>query len=599
MILIRLKEKFFPFISKMSAKMLNSKKIMDFFSQPAEPNEITRINKSRPAKIFYNGGICIDHPYNKELITKYHFLKKIKWNKELKVWELSGLLDFEIAKFLIDINKEFDEYYWTIDEECLIELQQFLEDFEIKQKNHKNIMQIKKSKKVEIDWASALKVEPYNYQKVGIKFIEANNGIAFLGDDMGIGKTMQAIGYTAINGLKTLIVCPASLKYNWEKEIRDFTINKKSLILSDVAKGEKISEKFDYYIINYDQIKKYIDQIKKLKLDCIVLDESQYVKESSSDRQKAVKSLKKIEKRILLSGTAIKNRVMEFYTQLNFLRPDLFPNKEKFGLRYCDAKINPHGRGFLYNGASNLKELNARLSTFYLRRLKTDVLDLPDKVINMINYELDANQNRSYDLLKKDFNKNLISLDKKIVLSKTVKMKQIISSYKLSFIKEFVENLQSGNSGGKIIIFSQFIHTQKRLLEMFKDQANAVLGDYSDKKRNEEVAEFQSNPDKKIIVVSSLAGGVGLNLTEADKVIFMDLLWNMSDHKQCEDRAYRNGQKNSVNIYYIIAKNTVDELIWSLFDRKDFVIKQIIDDSVKDLNIESNFLNLLIENSQN
>jgi SWI/SNF-related matrix-associated actin-dependent regulator 1 of chromatin subfamily A len=578
--------------------MINSKKIIDFFSKSIEPNEIIRINKSRHAKIFYNNGICLDHPYNEEMVTKYHFFKSIKWNKQLKVWELVGNLDFEVAKFLIDINKEFDEYYWTIDSESLNILKEFLDDFEIKQKQHKNIMQIKRSKKISIDWQTELKVEPYNYQKVGIKFIEANNGIAFLGDDMGVGKTMQAIGYTAINNLRTIIVCPASLKYNWEKEIKDFTKNKKSLILSDLDAGDKIPNTFDYYIINYDQVKKYVEQIKKLKLDCIVLDESQYVKESSSDRQKAVKSLNKIGKRILLSGTAIKNRVMEFYTQLNFLRPDIFPNKEKFGLRYCDAKRNPHSKGFIYAGASNLKELNSRISPFYIRRLKTDVLDLPEKEIKIINYELNPNQKKSYDLLKKEFNKNLINLDKRIVLSKTVKMKQIVSSYKLEFLKDFVENLQAGSSSGKIIIFSQFIHTQKMVLEMFKDQANSIFGEYSAERRDQEVKEFQQNPDKKIIVVSSIAGGVGLNLPVADKVIFLDLLWNILDHKQCEDRAYRNGQKNSVNVYYIIAKDTVDELIWSLFDRKDFVIKQIIDDSVKDLNIEDKFLNLLIENTQ-
>lgn len=579
--------------------MSNIQEIITILNDDITPNEMVRYTKYSRAKIFFNNGICLDHPYNDVLNKKYRFLKKFRFNKTLKYWELSGNLDFETARFLIDINNEFPEYYWTIDAESLNVLKIFISDFELKQKEYKNIMQIKKSKKVNLNWQDSLKVEPYEYQKLGIKFIEANNGIAFIGDDMGVGKTMQAIGYTAINNLKTLVVCPASLKYNWIREINDFTINKRSIMVTNLDENDQIVDNMDYYVINYDQLDKYKKQLLKLKFDCIVVDESQYIKTSKAERSRALNSFKKIPKRILLSGTAIKNRVIEFYNQLHFLRPDIFGNKEVFGLRYCDAQPNTFGRGFVYNGASNLKELNSRISPFYLRRLKSDVLDLPAKEIKIVNYELTSQQMQSYALIQKDLNKNLVSLDKKIVLSKIVKMKQILSSYKLKFIKEFVEDLEKNSSEGKIIIFSQFIHSQTQLLEMFKDRACSILGDYSDTRRKNEEDEFNKNPDKTIMVASSLAAGVGLNLTIADKVIFVDLLWNTSDHKQCEDRAYRNGQKKAVSVFYMIARETIEDMIWQLFDRKDYIIKQLIDDNVKDLNIEDKFLNLLIENSKN
>lgn len=569
--------------------------LISFFDEPVQVPRIARNLKYKTAIIDVNelGFLTISHDFNDKLIKKYQLYNCFNYDRDKKVWEIKKIPNIEVCRFIININNEFVNYYWKITDSAynflINEYSKFQEDIE----EHMTKIKIKRKNNTSNILNLNLRegVEPFAFQKVGIEFIEANNGVAFVGDSMGLGKTMQAIGYTSKNKLKTIVVCPASLKYNWKREVEKFT-NHEALILSEVTveeikKIKKVEEISPYVIINYEQLEKYEKFLKKMKWDCVVLDESHNIANSKSIRYRKVKSIfKKIEKRILLSGTAIKNRPIEFYTQLNFLKPELFPNKEHFGLRYCDAKLNNWGskdnfKGYLYDGSSNIRELNAKISSFYIRRLKENVLhDLPEKTINVLDVELTLEEQQEYLNLCKDFIESLNNSKGEklpISLKRVVKLKQYLSKLKIKIVKDFIDNILIENDRKKIIVFSQFKATQESLVKYYKDKGNAILAKYSSKRKDDEVAEFNSNPEKRVMVASTKAGGVGHNITSSDTVIFVDLMWNYSDHEQAEDRAYRIGQKNAVSVYYLNYIDTIEQLLWKILEQKIDLVGQVLD----------------------
>ena len=577
--------------------MLKGKEfIRDLLEKPIVQKKIKRRSKPELATISAeNGRVFIDHPYDNKLRKKYHFFGTIKWDSLMKKWELKKINDVETCQFLLEINKEAPKYHWEITTEAYSLINKSLESRKEFLQKEKAKIKIKKKKDSKITFEH-LKVEPFPFQKVGIEFIEANNGVALVGDSMGLGKTMQAIGYTSKYELKTLVVCPASLKYNWEREILKFT-HLKAFVLSEYTIPEKekgvssrkyndsireaFENKADYIIINYEQLSKYEKILKLLKFDCVVLDESQYISNNNSKRTKAVfKICSKIEKKILLSGTPIKNRPIEFYPQLKFLRSDLFPNKEKFGLRYCDAKENPWGRGYDYSGASNLRELHLKIAPFYIRRIKENVLkELPEKTINLLDLEFNTEEQREYNKLKKDFKKDYMSRNESSFsfLAKVVKIKQYLSRIKMQRVIEFADQLMEDNEDRKVIIFSQFRDTQKLLFKHYKDKANAIFSDYDSERRMAEVDSLSNDPNKRVLVASTKAGGVGFNITAADTVIFCDLLWNPADHEQAEDRAYRLGQKKNVSVYYLNYKDSIESMLWKILKGKEDILGQVLE----------------------
>jgi SWI/SNF-related matrix-associated actin-dependent regulator 1 of chromatin subfamily A len=571
--------------------------INNIIENPIKKRVLNR--KLKPDKAYIsenNGRIFIDHPFDQKLRKKYHFLNTIRWDSLLKKWELKKTTDKDTCQFLLEINKEAPQYSWEISTKAfnilnnsILDRKAYLEEARVK-------LRIKKKITNDLSFESML-VQPFPFQKVGIEFIEANDGIAYIGDSMGLGKTMQAIGYTTKNGLKTVVVSPASLKYNWEREINKFT-NRKALVLSeykipikekgitsrkynDSIRNYFTEESFDYIIINYEQLDKYKVILKLLKFDCVVLDESQYISNNQAKRTKAVFSIfSKIEKRILLSGTAIKNRPIEFYPQLKFLRGDLFPNKEKFGLRYCDAQENHWGRGYDYTGASNLRELHFKIAPFYIRRIKENVLkELPSKTINLLDLEFSSKEQSSYNKLKLDFKNDYLSKKGSTFsfLAKTIKIKQHLSIMKVQRVIEFADQLMEDDPSRKIIIFTQFKESQRLLHEHYKDISSAILAKYSSEKRLDQVDEFSNDPNKRILVASTKAGGIGFNITAADTVLFCDLLWNPADHEQAEDRAYRLGQKKKVSIYYMNYLNSMESMLWQILKGKEAILGQVLD----------------------
>lgn len=587
-------------------------KLSEFLEKRIQVPRITRNLKYQSAYMDVNdlGYLTLKHDFNKKIVKKYQLYKCFNFDRDTKLWEVKKIPNIEVCRFLLNINNEFENFYWHLSKKAYLFLRNEYEKFQEDIKSHMDKVKIKRKNDIkDLDDLNLREgINPFPFQRVGIKFIDENDGIAMIGDSMGLGKTMQAIAYTSMKNFLTIVICPASLKYNWKREIDKFTYHE-GLVLSELKKPtyKELKDNIpNYVIINYEQLEKYEKILKKIKWDCVVLDESHYISNSKSNRYKKVRScFKNTPHKILLSGTAIKNRPIEFYTQLNFLKPELFPNKEHFGLRYCDAKLNNWGnkenfKGYIYDGYSNARELNAKISSFYIRRLKENVLkDLPDKTINVLDIELTNEEKQEYLNLCEDFIE-LLNQNKgeklPISLKRVVKIKQFLSKMKINLVKNFVDDLLKEDSRKKVIIFSQFKETQKRLFNYYKKQGNAIISQYSSKRRDDEVEEFNNSPEKRVLVASTISGGVGFNITSANTVVFADLMWNYSDHEQAEDRAYRIGQKNAVSIYYLNYLDTIEQLLWKILEKKIDIVGQVLDgkeekESLSEKEIIKQFLN--------
>jgi SWI/SNF-related matrix-associated actin-dependent regulator of chromatin subfamily A-like protein 1 len=546
----------------------NREKYFKLIKEPLKIPGLPQFTKPLAEIKFSNGRILVKHPYQPDLNKKYKFLNSFKFDRELKGWELTKLNDIETFNFLLNLNQEYPQYYWKLDKEAKEFLKEETKRFYKDKEDFLELKRIKSSKNSKIEFED-LKVDPFNFQKVGYEFINYNEGVAMIGDSMGLGKTMQAISYAVKNDLKVVVVVPASLKYTWKSEVEKFS-DKTATVLSEYDAKKPIEIDSDFIIVNYEQLSKYEKFLSKHKHDLVILDESHYIKNTKSIRYKMVKKLfKKTKHRLLLSGTPINNRPMEFYSQLNFLRPDLFKSKERFGLRYCDAQENTYGRGFIYDGASNLRELYSKINSFYIRRNKKEVLtELPEKTRTLLEIDLSAEKRREYNKLFKEVAEEGLSL------AGITQLKQLLAKNKIAKVEEFIASLIEEDNDRKVIVFSQYKETQDMLLKMFPKQTSSILAGHSPLRRQKEVEEFQKDPSKRVFVGSTLAAGVGITLTAADVVIFLDLMWSPSHHDQGEDRALRIGQKNHVNVYYFLAHNTIENGLWADLEKKREIISE-------------------------
>lgn len=528
-----------------------------------------------------NNRLYITHPFDNFLNEKYRQFY-FTWNNVAKQREKDlKKVDLRSVAFIKSMIINSKKYKFNVDPKVL----EFIKE---KMGGEAEVAgpgfgEIEKAKPVDtnIDF-SFLKIQPFDYQKYGVAFINSINGVAMLGDSMGLGKTNQVISYSTLNNLYTVIVCPASLKYKWKAEVEKFT-GRSAVVLSeyDPDKLDPKSKKLaDFVIINYEQLVKYEKYLSKIKFDLVTLDESHYIINLQAQRTKIVfKLFKKIPKRICVSGTPIKNRPIDFYPQLKFLRPDIFSNKMDYGLRYCNAKETPYGWDL--KGSSNLDELYKRMSSFYIRRIKKEVLkDLPEKTVSLIEIEMNDSEGQEYQELKDDFYEVLKNKKDGLDmadLGKMIKMRQFCSKSKIDRVVEFVEEFLESSDDRKIVIFSQFIETQKKLKEAFKGRCVSLLGEDSAIKRNESVQSFQNDPKVRVFVGSTIAAGVGIDLYAADTAVFVDLLWSPSDHQQAEDRLLRIGQKNAVSIYYFTFKNSIESMLWSVVGKKLSIINEVLE----------------------
>jgi len=437
-----------------------------------------------------------------------------------------------------------------------------------------------------IDYSPYDNRPPMEHQKVAIEKLLANNKF-ILADDMGLGKTTAAVIASMESGAKkVLIVCPASLKINWDREIKNYT-DRRVLIVE----GRKWGSTFDYYIINYDILKNYhtteksedSDDYKLLvneKFDLAIVDEAHYVSNSTANRTRLLNDvLETIPKVWLLTGTPMTSRPINYFNLLKIVDSPLTLNWQSYVRRYCKGYQFTVGNRKVWNtsGASNLDELRERTKSYVLRRMKTDILDLPEKIVTPVFVELSS---KMYDEELEEFTR--ISNDNKdketlsVTLNRLMKIRQLIAYEKIPYTCEIIDKCL--DQGKKVIVFTNFTMSLDMLHEKYKKNSVILNGSMSKEKKQESVDRFQNEDKVKIFISNIIAGGVGITLTAGEVVIMNDLSFVPAHHSQAEDRAYRYGQKNSVLVYYPVFENTVEKIIYNILQKKKGIIDQVMGD---------------------
>lgn len=448
------------------------------------------------------------------------------------------------------------------------------------------IIQEEKKLNREIDYSPYDNRAPMTHQKEAIEKLLANDRF-ILADDMGLGKTTSAVIASLESGAKKiLIVCPASLKINWEREIKNYTDRRILLI-----EGKKWGSTFDYYIINYDILKNFhttdktedseaYQLIANAGFDLAIVDEAHYISNSTAQRTKLLNDiLSKIPKVWLLTGTPMTSRPINYFNLLKITESPLALNWQSYVRRYCAGyQFTARGKK-IWNtgGASNLDELREKTKNLVLRRMKTDILDLPEKIITPVYLEL---QSKFYDSELEDFIRITKESKEKesisVTLNRLMKIRQLIAIEKVDYTCELVDKFLELDK--KVIIFTNFTASLDMLHEKYKKNSVILDGRMSKEKRQESVDKFQNNDKVKVFISNIKAGGVGITLTAAETVIMNDLSFVPADHSQAEDRAYRYGQKNSVLVYYPVFDNTIEIQIYNILQKKKGIIDQVMGD---------------------
>ncbi len=516
----------------------------------------------------------------KEWIEKYKKYFKLGQIKKDKI---------EISNYQFNI---IDELY-----EQETNTPKFLTELYEKKKRLNNLQDLKSIPKPKHLQAS---LRPY--QKEGLNwlvFLHENKLGGCLADDMGLGKTLQAIAF--IQYLKNLnpdekisphlVIAPTSLIFNWMAELKKFAPTLKVLDFIGPNRRDLLPEfdQQDVILTTYGSIVKDIEIHQKRTYNYIILDESQAIKNPQSQRFKTVRLLKG-ENRLALTGTPIENNTFDLYSQFSFLNPGIFGSIKHFKSTFSE-EIDK-------NQDQYTSDLLARMiHPFILRRTKEQVAkELPSKTESVIYCEMGVEQRKVYDHFKHYFQQKLkeqiedegINKSQMYILQGLTKLRQICNSSALADrekdygsestkLDELTRHLKEKVGNHKILVFSQFVG----MLQLVKErlEKEEILFEYLDgqtKNREEKVNNFQNNPEIRVFLISLKAGGTGLNLTEADYVYLIDPWWNPAVESQAIDRCYRIGQDKKVMAYRMICKDTIEEKIVQLQDKKKTVASDII-----------------------
>jgi SNF2 family DNA or RNA helicase len=430
----------------------------------------------------------------------------------------------------------------------------------------------------------------YSHRPMLSHQIEAVNKLVrtkrfILADDMGLGKTTSTVvAALETESKKVLIICPASLKINWQREIQNYT--DRPIYICDGKKYEDA----DFVIVNYDIIKNFHDPqnkenslILKSNFDLIIIDEAHYIQNSSAQRTKLINSfVKDVDRLWLLTGTPMTSRPMNYYNLLNLIESPVAANWMAYVVRYCNGYQFKVGNRKVWNvtGASHLEELRDRTSKQVLRRLKTDVLDLPDKIITPVYLRLKSKEYEElmgeyYDWYDKNPDE---SSSLTVQFTKLTKVRQVIAKEKINSTIELIENILEQDK--KVIVFTNFTETLQTINSHFGKKSVYLDGSCSPKQRQDAVDRFQNDENIKVFVGNLKAAGVGITLTAAEAVIMNDLSFVPSDHSQAEDRSYRYGQKSNVSVYYPIFENTIEGVIYDILNHKKNIFETVMGDNI-------------------
>jgi SNF2 family DNA or RNA helicase len=515
-----------------------------------------------------------------EWLKKYSLLFRVGEGKSDKL---------KLSRYHLSV---IDELYETRNEEELtIELEE-------KYQRLREIEDIK-----QIDPPAQLQSVLRPYQVAGYQWLNYLHEVSWggiLADDMGLGKTVQALSfiqhfYETNGNVKALVVCPTTLIYNWENEIKKFTPSLSYYIHHGPLRNRDIQEwqKHNVVITTYGTLRSDIKLFVAVPFDYVVLDESQAIKNPSSKVTKAV-SLLHAKHRLCMSGTPLQNNTFDIYAQMNFLNPGMLGSMEFFRQEFA-IPIDKFGE------EEQKDHLRKILYPFILRRTKEQVAkDLPDKTETVLFCEMGDEQRKIYDAYRNEFRSKImgtieeqgIQRSQLTILQGLMKLRQICDSpailnetekfenhsIKLEELgREIAENI--GNH--KALIFSQFLGMLALIrarLEELGVKYEYFDGSTSAPDREKAIQAFQNDDETRVFLISLKAGGVGLNLTAADYVYIVDPWWNPAVEQQAIDRTHRIGQTKNIFAYRMICKDTIEDKIMKLQEKKRVLAKELIAD---------------------
>ena len=560
----------------------------------------------------------------KDIMKQYHLKKKYHRLKDGTFLSLEDNSEIEfIDKLVSGIGKDSEKLEETeiiLPVNRALYLNQLLKSIKgteiIKNSEYKKIVRDleKDIGDEEVEIPSNLNANLRYYQKIGFKWLSVLDKYHFggiLADDMGLGKTIQilAIILKYINGNQenkkaSIVVSPSSLTLNWYNEAKKFAPTLKVCVIRGNNKERKEIidkiENYDLIITSYDLLKRDIElyKNKKYKFRYAIADEAQYLKNSNTQNAKAIKSIL-ADTRFALTGTPIENSLAELWSIFDFIMPEYLFGYKEFKHEYEIPIVKEQDE-------EAMKKLKMLIEPFVLRRTKKEVLtELPEKTITVLNNEMTEEQEQIYlsylmqakkevaeEVDAKGFEKSQIK-----ILAALTRLRQICCHPKLfienyngecSKLDQCMEIIEEGISANhKILLFSTYTSMfdiiekklKKKDIEYFKLTGATKVED-----RIKIVDEFNENSNIKVFLISLKAGGTGLNLTGADMVIHYDPWWNLSAENQATDRAYRIGQKNNVQVYKLITKNSIEEKIYELQERKAKLADDMLNTNVTFVN---------------
>lgn len=437
------------------------------------------------------------------------------------------------------------------------------------------------------------------YQKTGYRWLKTLDHYGFggiLADDMGLGKTIQVIALLLDEkekegSARSLIVCPASLVYNWENEIHTFGPGLKVLtVTGTAAEREELlahSHEYDVLITSYDLLKRDAVLYEGKSFRFQIIDEAQYIKNASTQSAKAVKGIE-ARGRFALTGTPIENRLSELWSIFDYLMPGFLFSYQRFKKEYELPIVRDQD-------GQALKNLHRLIGPFILRRLKKDVLkELPDKLETVVYSAFDKKQKEIYTANAYQLKKELESMegrqgrDNIQILAQLTRLRQICCDPHLCYgdysgesakLETCIDLVRNGVEGGhKILLFSQFTSMLEVISQRLKNEGipyYILTGATPKEERIRMVSSFKDD-EVPLFLISLKAGGTGLNLTAADMVIHFDPWWNVAAQNQATDRAHRMGQEKQVSVFKLITKGTIEENILKLQESKKDLAEQII-----------------------
>ena len=556
------------------------------------PEEAKRLlQESEGLAFIKNKWVAVDPEKLKQTLDAYEKAKKMMAEQGLSLKEAMRL-QLTPEKFLDASAAEIN---------CSVSSGKWLESVLKKLRNPDLISAVKPGR--------AFKAALREYQQKGLNWLLFLHSLRFgacLADDMGLGKTVQVLGFLHIlkSGLKksgsphraSLLVIPASLISNWVNEISRFAPGIKYFVAHpaansktrDVAKDKKSLNTFDLVITTYALVQKYT-WLQTHSWDYVILDEAQAIKNPATKQAKAAKSLS-CRNRIIMTGTPIENRLSDLWSLFDFLNPGLLGNINEF--KKFSKKLSGNPSGYF-----RLRQL---IRPYILRRLKTDktvISDLPEKIEMRTYAALSKKQILLYKNLTLEIKERIARTDgiqrKGIILSSLMKFKQLCNhpdqylgtsgygekeSGKFVRLREICETIYEKRE--KVLVFTQFKEITQPLAEflagIFQREGLILHGSIPVGKRKKTIEKFQSPAYVPFMVLSLKAGGIGLNLTEANHVIHFDRWWNPAVENQATDRAFRIGQKKNVVVHKFLTKGTVEERIDMMLREKTRLSQDII-----------------------